>query len=574
MFLFLLSIRFSELAFTLDDARTHDTVFLNQKFPDLHRTVKALTLRKYQRQDFYCTLCERNDFGSIDDLIDHIIPTHASSPTTVMNTGFFVCTLCYEKKLRDLASTPPCCFLEAFDLALHVFKFHKSLAEGTRMKILLKTSARVELVTMHRTYNDEHGDDGLSEYLACTDDDVVMYPAANRVEEEIITTSQLEPSIADASETRLGDKPKRGRPKGSKTTKRHMGGLTKELACITKEGAFQSAGVDSSDDDEIGNLIIDEARSGVEIDLEEPEQIESGRSSRSDRENTMADQNDSPQWVTYNPIVTEKTGAQSQRQTQQPNFYNSGKRTDRDLILHGRAIPPPPYRLKMKKKREELAQAKKIIADIKAAEMAATSEIHQLPLEHQQRQQWNFGQYHGTVTVRCPDSSTVDLKSSMQERRPPAASNPSSSLSPPSPPLPVVVMREEEVNSPTTPEVPTDEESSPMKLKKLPNKKCDNKKRRAQIEELRRKRIANRAKRLNCVLHGDSEDSKALKKISMHKLLSMTTREVKKLRTEEDILLECKQVLTQKRAALQKCLVEDQMLERSKTGLQRRLALR
>ena len=441
-FLFLLSIRFSELAFTLDDARTHDTVFLNQKFPDLHRTVKALTLRKYQRQDFYCTLCERNDFGSIDDLIDHIIPTHASSPTTVMNTGFFVCTLCYEKKQRDLASTPPYCFLEAFDLALHVFKFHKSLAEGTRMKILLKMSARVELVTMHRTYNDENGDDGLSEYLACTDDDVVMYPAANRAEEETATTSQLEPSVADASETRLGDdKPKRGRPKGSKTKKRLMGGLTKELAHITKKGAFQSAGVDSSDDDEIGNLIIDEARSGVEIDLEEPAPIESGRSSRSDRENTVADLNDNPEWVVDNPLVTEKTGAQSQRLPQQPNFYDGGKGTDRDLILHGRAIPPPPYRLKMKKKKEELAKAKRIIADIKAAELAGASGIHQLPLEHQQRQsviphmqQWNFGQYHGTVTVRCPDSSTVDMKSSMQERRPPAApasSNPSSSSSPP-----------------------------------------------------------------------------------------------------------------------------------------------
>lgn len=573
---------FSELAFTLDDARTHDTVFLNQKFPDLHRTVKALTLRKYQRQDFYCTLCERNDFGSIDDLIDHIMPTHSSSPTTVMNTGFFVCTLCYEKKQRDLASTPPpYCFLEAFDLALHVFKFHKALAEGTRMKILLKMSARVELVTMHRTYNDEHGDDGIWEYLACTDDDVVMYPAANRVEEALVTTSQSELPVADASETRLGEKPKRGRPKGSKTKTRRLARLTltKEMANIP----IKVAGQDSSDDGESGNLIIDEAGSAWDIDIEEPASIESGRSSCSDRENNIIDLNETPLWVSDNPIV-----APSQRQVQPPSFYDNGKGTDRDLIHHGRAIPTPAYRLKMKKKREELALAKKMIADIKAAEMAAASGIQRLHQEEQQQpqqqqrhsvitpqmQQWDFGQYHGTMTVQCPNSSSVGMDSGMQKRGPPAASNPSSSLSPPPPSLPAAGMRGERVTPPPKPEVPTDEDSPPMKVKKLPHKKGDIKKRRAQIEELRRKRIAGRAKRLNCILHEDSEDPEALKKISMHKLLFMTTREVKKLRTKEDILLECKQVLVQKKAALQKRLVEAQMLERSRTGLQRRLALR
>ena len=544
--------------------------------------MKALTLRRYQRQDFYCTLCERNDFGSIDDLIDHIIPTHASSPTTVMNTGFFVCTLCYEKRHKDhKASTPPYCFLEAFDLALHVFKFHKSLAEGTRMKILLKMSARVELVTMHRTYNDEHGDDGLSEYLACTDDDVVMYPAANRVEEESATTSQPELPVDDASETNLGVNPKRGRPKGSKT--RHLGGLKRDFAKNPMEVACQSAAADSSEDDEVGNLIIDETRSGANIDLEEPASVESGRGSWSDRDNTITDINDTPHWVSG-----------KLRQAQPTHFCDSGKGTDRDLILHGRAIPPPPYRLKMKKKREELAKAKKIIADIKASEMAAASGIHLLPQEQQQQllqqlqqqrqnvsipqmQQWNFGQYHGTVTVRCPDSSSVGIggSSSMQERGAPAESNPSPPLSPSPPPPPEVIMREEEVMPPPMSEVPTDEDSSPVKLKKLPKgKKGDNKKRRAQIEELRRKRIANRAKRLNCVLHEGLADPKELKKISMHKTLAMATREVKKLRTKEDILLECKQDLVQKRAALQKSLVENQMLERSRTGLQRRLALR
>ena len=549
-------------------------MFLNQRFPDLHRAVKALTLRKYQRQDFYCTLCERNDFKSIDDLIDHIIPAHTSTPTTVMNTGYFVCTLCHEKKHRDLSFTPPYCFLEAFDLALHVFKFHRSLAEATRMKVLMKMSARVELVTMHRTCNDEHGDDGLSEYLACTDDDVVMYPAANRVEEEIAT----EPPATEAPETHLTEKPKRGRPKGSKNNKRQLGGLPKKLAYILpKQEASQPAVADASDDDEMGNLVIDEAGSAADIDVEEPD---SGRSSRSDMSG-IADLKDSPQWVC------------GKRKALESKLHDSKKETDRDLILHGRAIPPPPYRLKMKKKREELAKAKRIIEGIKAAEMAgafasssfAASGAHQPLLEQQhqillrqqggqsvivpQMQQWNFGQYQGSVTVR-----SITQPQSLYERRSPEAdSNASSSSSPPPPPVPEVVMGEVDAPTPAAHEVPTEEDSSP---EKLPKKKGgdNNKKRRAQIEEFRRKRIAHRAKKLNSVLHeGSSEDPSVLKRISMHKLLALSTREVKNLRTKEDNLLECKQELMQKKAALQKRLVENQMLERSKAGLQRRLAL-
>ena len=136
-------------------------------------------------------------------------------------------------------------------------------------------------------------------------------------------------------------------------------------------------------------------------------------------------------------------------------------------------------------------------------------------------------------------------------------------------------MREEETPSPTppsTPDVPDDEDTSPTLPK---NQGGDKKQRRAQIEELRRKRIAHRARKLTAVVHeGKSVDSKALKKISMQQLLDVSVEEVEKLKTDEESLLEAKQDLMQKRAALQKSLVEKQMLERSKTGLQRRLALR
>ena len=606
--------RFSELAFTLDDARTHDTVFLNQKFPDLHRTVKALTLRRFQRQDFYCTLCERNDFSSLDDLIDHLIPAHTSDATTVMNTGFFVCTLCFEKTPQHCEKKPPHYFLDPFDLALHVFKFHRSLAEATHMKILLKSAARVELVTMHRTRNDEQHDDGIAEYLACTDDDVVLYPAANRVEEEEIGSAS--PSVSPASlahlgeipnrgrpplppvaMTHLGEKPKRGRPKGSKTKKRHLDETTLQQvdnptyvkgktsrSCIIIEEASEPAAVGGSDEDETGHLVIDEGASGGDVDVEEPASSGSGRSSRSDSiaDQMIADLNYNQRRAIDAPGLTEKP--------------------DKDLVLFGRAIPPPPYRAKLKKKREELARAKRMMYERKglvtdyhinqyqrkSPEMAG---MHDLPVERQQHlvqqmqqgqsilipknRQWNFGQYHGTMTVKCPDNSTVNPGSSVRDRTPSSASNPSLSSSPPPSPILEVVLREEKTPSPTppsTPDVPDEEDTSP----KLPkNQGGDKRQRRAQIEELRRKRIAHRAKKLTAVVHeGKSVDPKVLKKISMQQLLDQSMEEVEKLKTDEETLLEAKQDLMQKRAALQKSLVEKQMLERSKTGLQRRLALR
>ena len=610
--------RFSELAFTLDDARTHDTVFLNQKFPDLHRTVKALTLRRFQRQDFYCTLCERNDFSSLDDLIDHLIPAHTSDATTVMNTGFFVCTLCFEETPPHCEKKPPHYFLDPFDLALHVFKFHRSLAEATRMKILLKSAARVELVTMHRTRNDEHHDDGIAEYLACTDDDVVLYPAANRVEEEIGTGSP--PVLPAATQggyshlavtTHLGEKPKRGRPKGSKNKKRrsdetalgqadkpteeaqptleqvdnptYVKGKTSR-SCIIVEEASGPAAVNGGDDDETGYLVIDEGASGGDVDVEEPASSGSGRSSRSDSiaDQMIADRNYNQRRAIDAPGLTEKP--------------------DKDLVLFGRAIPPPPYRAKLKKKREELARAKRMMYERKglvsdyhinhyqrtSPEMAG---MHDLPVERQQHlvqqmqqgqsilipknRQWNFGQYHGTMTVTCPDKSTVNSGSSVRDRTPSSASNPSLSSSPPPSPILEVVLREEKTPSPTpppTPDVPEDEDTSPT-LPKI--RGGDIKQRRAQIEELRRKRIAHRAKKLTAVVHeGKSMDPKALKKISMQQLLDQSMEEVEKLKTDEEMLIEAKQELMQKRAALQKSLVEKQMLERSKTGLQRRLALR
>lgn len=581
---------FSELAFTLDDARAQDSVFLNHQFPDLQRTVEALNLREFQRRDFYCVMCERNDFATIDDLIDHIIPTHATDPTTVMNTGFFVCTLCYEKKhSSDPASTPPCCFLEAFDLALHVFKFHKSLAEGTRMKILLKMSAKVELVTMHRTYNDEQGDDGLWEYLECTEDDCVVSPAANREEEEVAQNTPRELSVADAPEPEpldnLYDKPKGGsRPKDSMNKKR-----PRHLP-VTKESSRIPAGVENSED-KTGNLFIDEVGSGSDLELDElRSSIRSGGNDSSDREKSVVDANETAMWVydTRGATVQGLAPAPSvvrdqQLQPQRSCDISRSTERERDLIHHGRAIPTPAYRLKMKRKREELARAKKMIAHIKAAaksEMVpAPSAVHRVHRQQEQQQQqwrqrqsvvipqtqqWSFGQYHGTVTVQCPDSSPVASGHSariMQKKTSAAASNPVT-LPPP------VIVRDAKKQ-----DVPVEEDSPPSKLHKVSKEKGATKKRRAQIEEKRRKRIAGRAKQLKCVLHEDSEDPKAHEKISMHKLLAITTREVKKLRAEEGNLLEYKQTLLQKRAALQKRLVENQMLERSRTGLQRRLAL-
>jgi hypothetical protein len=181
---------FENLGGILETARLEDIPKLCTKFPIVNQIVKFLKQGVPQKTDYNCAICDCNNFKTYDDLIDHIIPAHTTTPVTAMPIFYYVCTHCQTDLNHLVGKLALFKFNEAIDLALHVAKFHPEMAKDTHMEVMALIGCKVKLVTMHTTEN-------IWEYFICTDDDVVIPQYAKWRDTSRILTAESRPMNAE-----------------------------------------------------------------------------------------------------------------------------------------------------------------------------------------------------------------------------------------------------------------------------------------------------------------------------------------------------------------------------------------